>query len=281
MNPLMKKRLEIFKSPLFLFALALLLLNDFYFKNAYGNSITGKLSDFAGLFIFPIFFTIFSPKQNKKWFILTAFLFIFWKSPWSNNLIAIFHSLHIPLQRTIDYTDLYALIILPFSYFYFTRKKYVTLKINSYLIASLTIFSFCATSLPPKHKTAYLNINKKYNFNYSKQELVYRLNRIMIKEIKNMGRYNKYSFEDAHNIIYSHWNHDTLGIFIDYQKNTTQDTIRCNKSLADIVLSDEGAFSSLTLITVYKYEAFRTIKDAKEKTIKHFEKRIIKKLKRK
>ena len=49
-------QLEKIKDPLFLVGLGILLLNDFYLKYAFSNAFTGKLSDVAGLFIFPFFF---------------------------------------------------------------------------------------------------------------------------------------------------------------------------------------------------------------------------------
>ncbi len=41
-------------NPIALFSLGLLILNDHILKHRYGNSITGKLSDIAGLIFFPL-----------------------------------------------------------------------------------------------------------------------------------------------------------------------------------------------------------------------------------
>jgi hypothetical protein len=43
----------------------LLLINDLYLKFEYHNYLTGKLSDFAGLFAFPYFFSCLIPKKDK------------------------------------------------------------------------------------------------------------------------------------------------------------------------------------------------------------------------
>lgn len=51
--------------PLFLVCLALLLCNDFWLKEEFSNVITGKLSDFTGLFIFPFFWSAFFPKYTR------------------------------------------------------------------------------------------------------------------------------------------------------------------------------------------------------------------------
>ena len=42
-------------SPGFVVGLSLLLLNDLFLKARFHNPLTGKLSDFAGLFVFPLF----------------------------------------------------------------------------------------------------------------------------------------------------------------------------------------------------------------------------------
>ena len=45
---------QILGSPGFLIGLSLLLTNDFVLKEQFHNGFTGKLSDFAGLFVFSI-----------------------------------------------------------------------------------------------------------------------------------------------------------------------------------------------------------------------------------
>ena len=50
---------HIFTSYGFNITLAILLLNDFILKDLYGNWLTGKLSDFAGLFVFSLFFSAY------------------------------------------------------------------------------------------------------------------------------------------------------------------------------------------------------------------------------
>jgi hypothetical protein len=55
------KRKELIFNPYFIGGLSVLMLNDFYLKHEYGNYLTGKLSDFAGLLIFPMFVTFLLP----------------------------------------------------------------------------------------------------------------------------------------------------------------------------------------------------------------------------
>jgi len=71
----MKRNLDVLVSPAFLLGLFLLLLNDYFLKAVFHNWFTGKLSDFAGLFIFPLFWTALFPRYKKSIYYITAFLF--------------------------------------------------------------------------------------------------------------------------------------------------------------------------------------------------------------
>ena len=64
------------KAPLFIAGLITLLMNDFYLKYAFSNVLTGKLSDFAGLFIFPFFFSAVKPQSKKTIYLATAAVFV-------------------------------------------------------------------------------------------------------------------------------------------------------------------------------------------------------------
>lgn len=135
-------------SPFFLVGLFLLLLNDFYLKEEFHNFLTGKLSDFAGLFVFPFFFAAFFNKKSKAIYLLTFVGFIFWKSPFANYFIETFNSLmFFNINRIIDYTDLIALLILPLSYLYFQTCKGIEAEVSlnklkyvsSYLVVIISI----------------------------------------------------------------------------------------------------------------------------------------------
>ncbi|TDP03089.1 hypothetical protein [Flavobacterium sp. 245] len=131
----------------FILALTILLLNDFYFKIYYGNWLTGKLSDFAGLFIFPLFWTILFPKLKDKIYFASAIIFIYWKTVYSEALFEIINQLSIiKLNRVVDLTDLLALLILPISYSYHQKVNKNFTTINPTFIVILTSFSFIATS---------------------------------------------------------------------------------------------------------------------------------------
>src|SRR5258706_11127819 len=100
--------------PLFLISILLLLLNDIYLKYAFHNWVTGKLSDFAGLFAFTIFLLVFFPGYKKPVIIFCGLFFIWWKSPFSQSFINDINSFSpFPVARVIDYSDLIALAVLP------------------------------------------------------------------------------------------------------------------------------------------------------------------------
>src|SRR5687768_8712248 len=98
------RNLHILASPAFLISLVLLLLNDFVFKPQFHNGVTGKLSDFAGLFAFSLFWTAFFPRRKTFICLSTALLFVFWKSTYSQSAIDGWNSLpFFDIARTVDY----------------------------------------------------------------------------------------------------------------------------------------------------------------------------------
>lgn len=70
MDNTVKWHLSYLLSPYVIFSGILLALNDHYLKVHFPNELTGKLSDFAGVFLFPIFlcatWTIFSGKDIRR-----------------------------------------------------------------------------------------------------------------------------------------------------------------------------------------------------------------------
>jgi hypothetical protein len=137
--------------PLFLLQLSLLLLNDFTWKYEYHNWFTGKLSDFTGLFVFPVFFSAFFPGRKKLIFILTAALFVWWKSPYSNPLISFFNEhMGLPVYRVTDYTDCIALVVLPFAYS-IREVNYSPSVMQNFAVCCvgvISVIAFSATSMP-------------------------------------------------------------------------------------------------------------------------------------
>jgi hypothetical protein len=136
----------------FTLPVVLLLLNDHYFKYAYPSFLTGKLSDVVGLAVWFVFLICLFPKYPKYIIISTISLFLFWKSPYSQPVLAFFlDNFKIKLHRTIDYSDLWALCVLIPAYKY--RNEILgtfsnTKKSLKYIYSSIAIFAICATTLP-------------------------------------------------------------------------------------------------------------------------------------
>ncbi len=143
----MDHKLRPLTNPHFVCALIILLINDLYLKAEFHNWITGKLSDFAGLFVFVYFWTTIVPRCKNTVYILTGFMFVYWKSPYAQPLIDFFTESFYEIDRTIDYSDLLALLILPVAY-RVNQNYWLKLESFSIPIAGLTVFSFCATSVP-------------------------------------------------------------------------------------------------------------------------------------
>lgn len=175
----MKPNLSLFTRPLFLLGLILLLTNDFYLKSAFPSMLTGKLSDFAGLFIFPYFFSVFFKDQAKYIYLITGIFFFYWKLEIAQPFITFIASItHLPLYRTVDVTDWIALLILPFSYNYFRKEWRITAKANpvfTTVIVLISCFSFVATSRAEESTPLYelnLNSGKEFIVPYSKEEII-------------------------------------------------------------------------------------------------------------
>lgn len=122
----MTNRLNILLRPPFLIALTLLILNDHWLKYAWPGWLSGKLSDFSGLFVFAVFaFVIFgawvrTPKRLLVLHLSIAVAFLAWKlapvevlTNWLSSVTGF------PMPgRVKDASDLSALSILIVSYFW-------------------------------------------------------------------------------------------------------------------------------------------------------------------
>ncbi|MGB3547731.1 MAG: hypothetical protein WBA17_12195, partial [Saprospiraceae bacterium] len=77
----------------FIGGLLLLLLNDHILKAAYGNVLTGKLSDFAGVLILPLLLRFVTGRSSLLCIGLTVWFFTWWKSPLSQGAIDLVNGL--------------------------------------------------------------------------------------------------------------------------------------------------------------------------------------------
>ena len=248
----MKKK-DLILNPIFLIGLLLLMINDFYLKSAFSNYLTGKISDFTGLLIFPMFIAALVPRVKKSISIIIGLSFIIWKSPVLNPLIDLINTtIPFKINRVIDYSDFIALGVLPFSHFLINNDK-DSFKINfnkfeyvtRLIIGIVSIFAFCSTSMirseMPKG-TVY--IGESYNIRMSKDSITYCLNRLGYKcdfiEISTQNYWDK-GYYQINNIIQT------------YNDSIIQDTIlnvkfsllelKPNKTkitLINVTLSEDG-----------------------------------------
>jgi len=126
--------------PLPLLAIALLVINDHVLKQAYPGVLTGKLSDFAGLFFFPLFLGDLLRRRSLVGVCLaTAVVFALVKTTaigheiycvglgalqWPFRVLNAGHAVALKRVRmTMDATDLVALVGVPLAFVYATLPR--------------------------------------------------------------------------------------------------------------------------------------------------------------
>ena len=169
---------------IFIAGLILLALNDHYLKWTFGNYVTGKISDFAGLLIFPMFLQFLFPRISRFSVIVTGVLFVFWKLPISNHFIDIYNKVAlIPITRTVDYSDFIALLILPLAWYFIGRiDSYRIGRISpsfaTCLIAAPAAMVFMATSPPISfymQPGGDIHIGKSYRLKITEEQALQKL----------------------------------------------------------------------------------------------------------
>jgi hypothetical protein len=192
-------------------ALALLVLNDWLFKAARADVVTGKLSDFAGLFAFPLVWTALMPRRRDAVFLLTAVGFVLWKSPATDVPLAMWNALSVfPLTRVVDYTDWVALTALVPSYRLACRhadgagtaisRPSLVRRVRALGMAACAIAAFAATSIaPPRH---YLDDPTSYAISASGTEVRAGLQQLDLhatyREFNGMGTRRGSSADTLH-----------------------------------------------------------------------------------
>jgi hypothetical protein len=184
-------------SPGFLAGLALLLLNDLVLKHAYPGLITGKLSDVAGLWVFPMFWCVFSPRRATPIYVATALLFALWKSPLSQPLLDAWNGASpFAVGRVSDATDLLAMVVLPLSAAY-ARRVSAAPPVRSLrttaapAVMLLALFAFSATSqVPLEYGLAYGESDPAnvFHFNVPKDDLILALNTAHVDQLGRQFR---------------------------------------------------------------------------------------------
>lgn len=145
---MIKRNTDIILSKSFISGLLVLILNDSFLKLMFSNQLTGKLSDLAGLFIFPMFLTYLFPNIKKINYILTILGFILWKQPIAYHFIDLWNGFNLfSINRVIDYTDYFALFVLPISYYHRPNPiKFPIQKFGIYGLCIVAFIAFCSTA---------------------------------------------------------------------------------------------------------------------------------------
>jgi hypothetical protein len=171
------------RSPVFLLSLALLIANDFYFKAQFGNWYTGKLSDFAGLLAFALFWSAVFPRHSRLIHIAIGVAFALWKLPLTDPILTLWNSSSpLDFARVTDLTDLMALVVLPLSYYHFRqlelRGDRVAISgqgglLKTIAVCSISLFAFTATSYDTsvRYDDDALDIIK-YHFDESRDQVI-------------------------------------------------------------------------------------------------------------
>ncbi len=202
----MKNNLKSINNVPFITCLVILLLNDFYLKMEYHNWLTGKLSDFCGLFVFVSFWTAVIPNRKQAVHIATAILFIIWKSSSSEFFIEFFSQNLYPIQRVVDVTDLIAIAVLPIAYYH--RPKSFN-RLNPIPLAILTAFSFCATSVPvptrvfeqPQYLLFKSGITNFESSEFRREYYVHNLDSLAIIDIREISLDRSAAIDDEYHKV--------------------------------------------------------------------------------
>jgi hypothetical protein len=264
--------------PVFIVCLILLILNDWVLKAAFHNFITGKLSDFSGLFALPFLLSSLAPRQIKWIHCFVAALFIAWKTPLFEPIIKWLNDYQIPVYRVVDYTDYIALPMVWMSYRIFQNTNAIQVKrIFAYPIVAITMLACMATSLPRPITKAYTDINKTYSIQLMKRDVVNILNRLSAEDVgKSWGG----EFDaKANTIVVDGWASGNIAFLYDYRDVLSGDTLHTSIVNAEVIITDKGNFTELKLLTLRCSTKPSSKKDFTKKLIKQFERKIIKRLK--
>jgi hypothetical protein len=158
------KLIRVFRQPLLIASILVLLVNDHLLKALAPSWLTGKLSDFAGLFFFPFLLGLLIeclPSQNWKVtrvlaILITAVSFAIIKTVPTVNIASVIileKLLSVKVQIIRDPSDLLALAVLPGAFFLWGRWLQPTglssSRKTNYAILGLGVLACIATSPCP------------------------------------------------------------------------------------------------------------------------------------
>jgi hypothetical protein len=249
----MKTNYSIFSSILFIVSLVLLLANDLVLKEAYPSWITGKLSDFAGLILFPLFFSAFFTTKAKAIHIATAIAFVIWKSPISQPLIDLINMNGLlNFGRVVDYTDLLALAVLPISYNYFKIERTSNHRVFQLAVIGIATFGICGTGYSQYTYYHFDEISFSYQMSFPIDQIKNKLKKGLVFDEDSTSNYRmRYS---RHRVVYdsvltksSHSTYLRIGLTIENSDDRYNDSILKTKEI-DVVDIEEFEINNVFLI---------------------------------
>ena len=170
---------------IFIICVAVLVFNDHYLKFSSPGLLTGKLSDGVGIIILPLLLSYMFPKSKDISVLASAFIFVFWKSCFSQACIDFYnHYSFIQIKRVVDYSDLYVLPLLAIPHYIIKRIDSLQLikieLVNPLFLLLPTVFALMATSPPKNYYYTRSGGNLKcYNCNiivsYNQSEIIEKL----------------------------------------------------------------------------------------------------------
>ncbi|MGJ7030370.1 hypothetical protein [Niabella hirudinis] len=263
--------------PAFLLSVLLLLLNDWLLKPVFHNDLTGKLSDFAGLFAFPFFLSALFPAKKKMIHIITALLFVWWKSDGSQPFIDALNACSIPVGRVADYTDNIALVSIACSVLVLqTNTVYRLNKIAFNSILIISSFAFTADQMA----TEQYAFNKEYTFDCSGKKLIAAFNTLQLNYAKRFK--SSLNFDAEKNIFYFRNTKDTAAYLLDHTKVKEGDTLTYRTKFFKMIFTGNHQQSKLRLINATLYSSPPPLPwfPSSKKATKAFERQVIKKLRK-
>jgi hypothetical protein len=146
-------------TPIYLGAVAALVVNDHVLKQAFPGLITGKLSDFAGPFALAVFLSVVIRRQVLTIHAVVAIAFTVWKSPLSDPVIAGWNAtMPFRIARVVDYWDLLGLSVLPLSMAYLRRRWWALVPgaARAVAVSTISLVAFAADSTAPSFYEMYV-----------------------------------------------------------------------------------------------------------------------------
>lgn len=181
----MKRNKYLLLNYIFIICLIILFLNDHFFKHEFSNWFTGKLSDIVGIIILPLLLNYIFPRLKNHSLWISALLFTFWKSSYSENLINFYNQFaFIQITRIVDYSDLFVLIFLPIPYLVIQKVEvwnYIKIKnVEPLFVLMPTLFILISTAPPASFYYTYSNgtfrcYKCNLSVHYSQNEIVEKL----------------------------------------------------------------------------------------------------------